>query len=192
MATDKRFSHPHLDLSRPADISRVIIGAIDTHTAKKIAPIGNRDSEQRCLRATRAISFRGAGRANNIFVVINRARGRINLIPPPLPSFSYTLISWYALEGTHARFCSDVFAGRPANGFRDTIEGSPAGSYLHSACNDSFYSRMHCPHKSVNQTSLTRCYWCLAATGAAVLASCEQASLFSTSARTNELMNRDS
>jgi len=109
---------------------------------------------------------------------IARASASIFLFSPPR-----TLVSRYALEGTHAQFCLDVFAGRPANGFRDTIEGSPAGSYLYSACNDSFYPRMHCPHKSVNQTSLTRCYWCLAATGAAVLASCKQAPLFSNSAQ---------
>lgn len=96
------------------------------------------------------------------------------------------------------RFHPDVFAVRSANGFRDTIEDSPAGGrrIFAASCNDSFYSRMHaacdrecarmhCPHKSVNQTSLTRRYWCLAATAGVelVLASCKQAPLFSTGAQ---------
>lgn len=56
----------------------------------------------------------------------------------------------------------------------------------------------HRPHKSVNQTSLTRCYWCLAATGSAawVLATCKQAPLcysrLDVYCASSRLMNRDS
>lgn len=79
----------------------------------------------------------------------------------------------------------------------------PRGSsYLCCPCNDSFYSRMHaacdrerarmhCPHKSVNQTSLTRRYWCLAATGAE-RSSWRVANRPRCSRPAHSLMNRDS
>lgn len=47
---------------------------------------------------------------------------------------------------------------------------------------------MHCPHKSVNQTSLSWCYWCLAATGAAVSAVANRPRY----SRLRSLMNQDS
>lgn len=69
----------------------------------------------------------------------------------------------------------------------------PRGSsYLCRSCNDSFYSRMHCPHKSVNQTSLTRRYWCLAATGAERSWRVANRPRCSRPARSDSLMNRDS
>jgi len=81
----------------------------------------------------------------------------------------------------------------------------PRGSSYLCPCNDSFYSRMHaacdcerarmhCPHKSVNQTSLTRRYWCLAATGAERCFSWRAANRprCSRPAPACRLMNRDS
>lgn len=48
---------------------------------------------------------------------------------------------------------------------------------------------MHCPHKSVNQTSLSWCYWCLAATGVPSPASQLQTGLAILDSRS--LMNQD-
>lgn len=122
-----------------------------------------------CLRSRGGQSSAGAGQ---IFPFLSMGARASILFLPRCPDTSE--------ENAAPRRRSRTFLRSGPNGFRDTIEGDrplPAPArrgriFIARAMTPlpgQRAHRMHCPHKSVNQTSLTRCYWCSAATGAAVL-----------------------
>lgn len=115
-----------------------------------------------------------------------RIRGERRAVGPASPLGRFCRSYWLMVSAIRSKGFAPwgrIFIARAMTPF--TCARAPALRARARAC-------MHHPRKSVNQTSLTRCYWCLVATGTAVLASCKQALAIFDLAHSSRLMNRDS